>query len=164
MVACFVGFGLVWAQGLAAAREDTSTYPSGVEDPAAPEPATWLIDGYNVLHAGLLGGRDRADWWTEPRRNEVMERVRRFDAAGAELWVVFDGPRPESPRSRTGAGSARPCQSSRTPPTSGCWPGSHRPDPARVAVVTADRRWPIVRATGARRCISPGAFLARCPG
>ena len=67
--------------------------------------ATWLIDGYNVLHAVLLGGQDRKsrDWWGPGARRLLLERIRRFEDLGplgedeptqAVVWVVFDGERP----------------------------------------------------------------------
>jgi len=62
-------------------------------EPARP-PRLWLVDGFNVLHAGVLAGRDRASWWSETRRAELLAIVERFDAErdDAEVWVVFDGP------------------------------------------------------------------------
>jgi predicted RNA-binding protein with PIN domain len=50
-----------------------------------------LIDGFNVLHAGVLKGRDRAGWWCVPAQRRLIERVERFaDASYPEIWIVFD--------------------------------------------------------------------------
>src|SRR6266581_4183582 len=50
-----------------------------------------IIDGFNVLHAGVLLGRDRAGWWQEPAQRRLIERVGRFaDPRYPEIWVVFD--------------------------------------------------------------------------
>ncbi len=65
--------------------------------PTTPVSATiWLIDGFNVLHASVLGGRDRSQWWNESHRAELLGRIREFDDSGAEIWVVFDGPGTET--------------------------------------------------------------------
>ena len=49
------------------------------------------IDGFNVLHAGVLIGRDRAGWWQEPAQRRLIERVEEFaNPTDMEIWVVFD--------------------------------------------------------------------------
>ena len=67
-------------------------YPALMEQPA-PHPSLWLVDGFNVLCAALLGGRDRGEWWTASRRAEVVALAERFEEPDAEIWVVFDGSR-----------------------------------------------------------------------
>lgn len=79
------------------AREvEMSPGDPGAEEPSEPArpPRLWLVDGFNVLHAGVLHGRNRASWWNESRRAELLAVVERFDAErdDAEVWVVFDGP------------------------------------------------------------------------
>lgn len=50
-----------------------------------------IIDGFNVLHAGILVGRDRAEWWKEAAQRRLVERVERFsDPTYEEIWIVFD--------------------------------------------------------------------------
>lgn len=50
-----------------------------------------IVDGFNVLHAGVLIGRDRAEWWKEAAQRRLMERVEQFaDPAYKEIWIVFD--------------------------------------------------------------------------
>ena len=60
-------------------------------------PSVWLIDGFNVLHAGILRGRDRSGWWTAPMQARVVERVACFESSGAEPCV---DPGARSPRRR----------------------------------------------------------------
>jgi hypothetical protein len=59
----------------------------------------WLVDGFNVLHVGVLQGRDRRGWWKRERREELLERVKGFRAEhdGADVLVVFDGKHPPEP-------------------------------------------------------------------
>ena len=76
-----------------------SDAPERASKPASePLPAIslWLVDGFNVLHAHLLRGRDRKDWWSAERRQLVIERAQRLAASGERVWVVFDGERPAS--------------------------------------------------------------------
>lgn len=50
-----------------------------------------IIDGFNVLHAGVLIGRDRAGWWKETAQRRLVERVERFsNPTYEEIWIVFD--------------------------------------------------------------------------
>ncbi len=55
----------------------------------------YLVDGFNLLHAVVLSGRERAEWWRASNRARVVELAARF--ASGEIWVVFDvrGPREE---------------------------------------------------------------------
>jgi len=127
---------------------------------AAPrcEPTVWLVDGYNVLHAAVLRGRDRSRWWTGERRRELLERVCGF-AADAEVWVVFDGPDdskaasdPRGPHC-VFASSADAWLVDRVRTAA---------DPAKIAVVTSDRQVAgRARGRGAR-VVSPRDFMARC--
>ena len=167
-----VGFGLVWA---------ALVPPAGQQVPAAPyspamggptrgdagsdegwdEPGTqWLVDGFNLLHAGILGGRDRSEWWTAPRRAEVLERVAEARVAGAERVVVFDGAR--DPGEPPPAGGVREVFAA----SADDWllrRVKHSPDPSQVAVVTADRRLAARVAHCGARVVHPSDFLRRCP-
>ncbi len=50
-----------------------------------------IIDGFNVLHAGVLVGRDRAEWWKETAQRRLVSRVEQFPhEQETELWIVFD--------------------------------------------------------------------------
>lgn len=169
VVAFFASFGLAWAEVAARAPDTQPPYPAPVaEDPKnLPNvPSTWLIDGFNVLHVGLLGGRDRSEWWTADRRAELLARVAHFDDAGAELWVVFDGPRPEV-ADPAGADSGGERLRQVFAASADAWLVERvgaAEDPGRIAVVTADRQVAgRVRHRGAQ-VRSPRDFLARCNG
>jgi predicted RNA-binding protein with PIN domain len=126
-------------------------------------PRLWLVDGYNVLHAVLLGagGREGA-WWSEPARAGLLARAERLDDPGAEVWVVFDGPRPEAAPAalapgarvrRVFAASADEWLVARV---------RESPQPAQIAVVTADRSVADRARHRGARVVAPAAFLARC--
>jgi len=122
------------------------------------EPTIWLVDGYNVIHAAVLGGKDRSEWWTGSRRRELLERAAGFDA-DAEVWIVFDGPDDSAAAAESSgprcvfADSADDWLVDRV---------RRAEDPAAIAVVTADRQVAgRARGRGAR-VVSPKDFLARC--
>lgn len=171
VMAAFVGFGLAWAAAERAAGAARS-YPGaamaenapGSAGPAAapaPAPRVWLVDGFNVLNAVLLGGRDRSDWWSGPRRAELVRRAADFDDPCAEIWVVFDGPQPAREPDEPGPARPHPVFA----PSADAWVLERlrrAPDPRRVAVVTRDRRLAArSRARGAQ-VVSPSDFLSRC--
>lgn len=123
----------------------------------------WLVDGYNVLHAVLLGpsGREGA-WWSEPAREGLLARAERLDDPAAEIWVVFDGPRPEASPEATAPGarvrrvfaaSADEWLVARV---------RESPQPDRIAVVTADRSVADRARHRGARVVAPAEFLARC--
>lgn len=122
------------------------------------EPGVWLVDGYNVLHAAVLRGRDRSRWWTSERRGELLERVRDF-AADTEVWVVFDGPDDSKAESELRGPRCVFASSADT------WLVDRvrtAADPAQIAVVTSDRQVAgRARGRGAR-VVSPRDFMARC--
>jgi predicted RNA-binding protein with PIN domain len=122
------------------------------------EPTIWLVDGYNVLHAAVLGGKDRSGWWSGSRRRELLERAAGFDA-DAEVWIVFDGPDDSGAVDESSgprcvfADSADDWLVDRV---------RRAEDPAAIAVVTADRQVAgRARGRGAQ-VVSPRDFLARC--
>jgi predicted RNA-binding protein with PIN domain len=129
-------------------------------------PSIWLLDGFNVLHAGPLGGRDRSEWWTESRRSELLELAGRFDDPRAEIWVVFDGPRPEPPLTADESGPAsRPRRV--FAPSADEWLLARvraAGDPGRVAVVTSDRKLADRARHRGAQVFSPRTFLDRCTG
>jgi predicted RNA-binding protein with PIN domain len=160
LIALFPALGLGVRAGLAGGAAP-SLYPaSGMDElPAADdEPELWLVDGFNVVQVALLGGRDRERWWGSARRAELLERASRLSAAGARIEVVFDGERPAEDREGAGprevfADSADAWLVARVKSAA---------DPARIAVVTADRRLAgRVRHHGAR-VVAPSDFLRRC--
>lgn len=188
----FLVFGFAWAASLPATAE--GPYPLGVveESPrteataaraprsGVPEPSTagsdpsgsdwpearvWLLDGYNVLHVGLLHREDRSRFWSRPHRDRLRARVECFEERADEVWIVFDGSDPAGESDGQAAGGARV----RTvfAPSADDWlvkrvRAAERPD--ELAVVTADRRVAGRARHRGARVVSPGLFLARCPG
>jgi predicted RNA-binding protein with PIN domain len=128
---------------------------------ALPAISLWLVDGFNVLHAHLLKGRDRKDWWSAERRQLVVDQAAKLASPRERVWVVFDGQRP--------AGESEPPEDA---PLRVVFARSAdefllkamraAPDPGGVAVVTADR--PVkdrARRWGAH-VVSPRQWLERC--
>jgi hypothetical protein len=125
-----------------------------------PAPATWLVDGFNLLHAAVLRGRDRREWWRAPARARVLELVRRFDDPAAELVVVFDGRRPPGEPDEAPDGPRVVFANSADE-----WMLAALrsvPDPTRVAVVTADRQLAERARHRGAHVVGPSAFAARC--
>jgi hypothetical protein len=123
-------------------------------------PALWLVDAFNVLHTTLLGGRDRTEWWTEPRRAELAARAADFDDEDAEVWLVFDGPRPAEESAGRGPGVRWVFA-----PSADEWllerlRSSDAPE--RIAVVTSDRKLAARARRRGARLVAPADFLARC--
>ncbi len=130
------------------------------EDATAPPARLWLVDGFNVLHAGVLVGRDRASWWNEARREQLLAIVERFEAKreDAEIWVVFDGPGGAEAAAREGsrvrvafARSADEWLVKRVRAAGGS-----------VCVVTGDRQLADRARRRGAEVLSPRCFLARC--
>jgi predicted RNA-binding protein with PIN domain len=131
------------------------------ERPVDPECLRlWLVDGFNVLHVGVLRGRDRSDWWKRERREELLARAERFQSEHreADVLVVFDGAHPpETPHEGE--------VSVVFAPSADDWLVSTVREAERaesIAVVTADRRLADrVRRRGAT-VVAPRSFIARC--
>jgi predicted RNA-binding protein with PIN domain len=49
-----------------------------------------IIDGFNMLHAVVLIGRDRAGWWQPAAQRRLIERVEQFHLSYPSVWIVFD--------------------------------------------------------------------------
>ena len=166
--ACFVVFGLAWATWLGAwenrvlaSQDNEEARSRGRESTSAPD--LWLVDGYNVLHAGVLRGRDRRGWWTASVQSRLVAIADTFEDPSARIIVVFDGRDPESPR------AADPGPTSRVElvyaPSADDWLVRRvrsSEAPGRIAVVTADRQVQGRARHGGARVVSPLAFLARC--
>jgi predicted RNA-binding protein with PIN domain len=128
-----------------------------------PTISLWLIDGFNVLHAHLLKGRDRREWWSAERRQLVIEQAARLATPDERVWVVFDGQRPAG---EAEAPEGAPLRVVFAKDADEWLLKAMRaaPDPSRVAVVTGDR--PVkdrARRFGAH-VVSPRSWLARCAG
>jgi hypothetical protein len=161
VVSGFAGFGFAWA-GLERRDAAGADYlPPSMEE-TSPPPSLWLVDGFNVLHAGVLRGRDRAEWWTEPRREQLVALAERFDDAKAQIWIVFDGSGAENP-GETPASRVRRFFA----PSADDWLVEQvraSPAPDCLAVVTADRAVAGRARHRGAQVVSPLAFLARCRG
>ncbi|MAG30087.1 MAG: hypothetical protein CL908_04235 [Deltaproteobacteria bacterium] len=145
-----------------------------------------LVDGFNVLHAVLLGP-ERERWWRREVRERLLARIglwqgeqSRMGEGGAgdehggtdEIWVAFDGAKPAwsvwaepvaEPMKRRGAGAT---VHSVFVESADDWivrRARRAPDPTRTIVVSADRK-----VTGRARSAgcetwTPWAFMSRCP-
>ncbi len=125
-------------------------------------PRCWLVDGYNVLHAVLLGERGRGgSWWSEALRNGLLARAGQLADPGAEVWVVFDGARPDAGSEAAAGARVRQVFA----PSADDWLVARvrqAPRPEELAVVTADRKLADRARQRGARVVSPGEFLARC--
>ena len=162
IAAGFVIVGLAWAtlEAQFGPRDENPRPVYAAPEMAEREASIWLVDGYNVLHAGVLGGRDRSQWWTASRRRELLDRVAGFDLA-AELWIVFDGP--EDP----GSDLAQPGPRCVFAASADDWLVERvrrSDDPSRITVVTADRQVAGRARSRGAQIVSPADFLAHCAG
>ena len=145
------------------------------EEPS--NPSIWLVDGFNVLHAGILRGRDRGRWWQASERHRLLELARRFDDPEAQVWVVFDGPHPpeEPEEAEASGGPPEEGEASGQPskervqvvfaPSADEWLLARlraAPAPERTVVVTRDRRLADRCRHRGARVASPREFLAHC--
>lgn len=134
---------------------------SDTTTPAEPRPTLWLVDGFNVLHVVLLHGESREAWWQSRGRERVVELARAFDAPDAEVVVVFDGSQPP-PAEETGDATG-PRVIFAAPADDWVLTAVRTaPDPARVAVVTADRRLAARARHRGAQVVAPGIFAQRC--
>lgn len=150
-------------------------------EPPAPRGLTWLVDGYNAMHACLLAGTDRDRWWTAESRELLLARASRFDDPEAEIWVVFDGRNesqeiyeplagPELPGPEASASGARSVGAPAAvhvvfAPSADDWITKRVrqvAEPDRIAVVTSDRQVADRCAHRGARVLRPQAFLAGC--
>jgi len=160
VIAGFLVLGVSAARVLAEAPGQ-APYAGGVDEAGGDAPRVWLVDGYNVLCTGLLGGRDRRDWWSPERRAELVARLEQFDRPEAEIWVVFDGERAPDPGAA--AGRVRTVFA----PSADDWLAQEvrvRAEAEPIAVVTADRKVAGRARHRGARVVSPAELLRRCAG
>ncbi len=171
VIAGFVAFGLLWAAAEGGAEGSMPAGEQGtrgaVAEPAAP--SVWLVDGYNVLHAGVLRGRDRRDWWTAAMQARLVAVAETFDDAGAQIVVVFDARKPEAAESAAALRLADPAPPSRVrlvyAPSADDWLVKQvrsSAEPGHIAVVTGDRQVQGRARHRGAQVVAPLAFLARC--
>lgn len=75
-------------------------------DPAPKQVKVWLIDGFNVLHACVLTGRERGLWWHADAQAALVAWLEPF-ARRHRVLVLFDASSERSPRYRGDDFSAR---------------------------------------------------------
>ncbi len=160
VIAGVVGFGLAAAAALGAiGAEESPAYTAPTLWEVRAPLDRWLIDGFNVLHAGILRGRDRVGWWQEEARARLLDRVAAFAPGDAEVCVVFDGSAPSA------AEATRAHPRVVFAPSADDWlvrEVREAPDPAAIVVVTADRQVADRARHRGARVVSPRAFLERC--
>lgn len=138
-------------------QTDTSAAPG-------PEGRRWLVDGFNVLHVGILRGRARGAWWQEEGRARLLERVAGFQDPGARVWIVFDGPRPaetNSPAMTSPESSGQVVFA----PSADDWlldQVRRAEDPSAITLVTADRQLADRARHRGAQVVAPRVFLDRC--
>ena len=167
VIAAFVVLALGSSVGLRWLGVEAPTNPyleSSVSDSTTPadlRPTLWLVDGFNVLHVVLLHGESRKAWWQSKGRERVVELARGFDAPDAEVVVVFDGSQPPPADETCDATGPRVIFAA---PADDWLLTAVRsaPDPARVAVVTADRRLAARARHRGAQVVAPGTFAQRC--
>ncbi len=122
-----------------------------------------IIDGFNVLHAVVLVGRDRAGWWQPVAQHRLVRRVEQLDVSYSSMWIVFDR-RPSTDEIREDVTSDDPRIRVVYAPSADDWIVAEveRLSPQHtVTVVTADR--PLrerVRRVGGT-ILSPSAVFTR---
>ena len=137
-----------------------SFYPRAMADAPEVPGQLWLVDGYNALSVGLLGGEERSQWWRADCRERLLEHSARFREPGTEVWVIFDGGDPSGGRT-----SAEDHPKTVFAPDADAWLAARvrgSPHPQRITVVTADRRLAGRVLSAGAAVVSPGDFLLRC--
>ena len=157
--------GLFVVVGLGGAALGGRPYsPRAMDDPIevqsdAEGQRLWLVDGFNVLHAAVLKGRDRKEWWREPARARVLDLAGGLPDAHAEIVVVFDGEAPDE------APELPPRVQQVFAPSADDWlvrRVKQTPRGAPVVVVTADRQLADRARHHGAEIVSPRSFAARC--
>ena len=59
-----------------------------------PPVDVWLVDGFNVLHAVVLGGEPRGRFWERGSRDRLVDRLAQRRDVSVEIVLVFDGKHP----------------------------------------------------------------------
>jgi predicted RNA-binding protein with PIN domain len=140
---------------------------------AEPSPGrVVLVDGFNVLHAVLLGNERDGGWWKREARERLLRRVRTWPGPDDALWVAFDGSMPAwsvwaepvaVPQERTHPG---PIVHSVFVESADDWivrRARRAEEPARLLVVTGDRQVAGRARSAGAEISSPWSFISRCP-
>jgi len=163
-LACALGLDGAGGAAVAAAP----AYPGPVASAASqgrplPAASVWLVDGYNVLHAGLLHRHDRGRYfWSAAHRERLRARAACFRPAAEEVWLVFDGgDEREDREDRSGRAALHTVFAA----SADDWlvarvKAAERPE--HLAVVTGDRRVAGRARHRGAHVVSPRVFLEHC--
>lgn len=133
---------------------------------ALPAVSTWLIDAYNVLHAGLLHREQRTRFWKREHRERLVDRVRDFTLPKTTLFVAFDGDDPGRHEVAPLLESAWDRLFVVYAANADAWileEVRHALHPEDVAVVTGDRSLAGKARHRGASIVSPRTFLDHCP-
>lgn len=131
---------------------------------------TILVDGFNVLHTVLMK-TDRPDgWWKSEQRERLLARVAGWRGGADEIWVAFDGSRPEEavwtpPDTHAAPPGPAPIVRSLFAESADDWivrQARRAEDPARILVVSADRQVTGRAQSAGVEVLSPWSFIAEC--
>ncbi len=172
----YLGFGAAFAAALAAPlpAAEADPYARAAVTPSTPTTGDasngdwpsariWLVDGYNVLHAGLLNREDRERFWSRAHRERLRARVECFGEPAQEIWIVFDGERASD---ETGVSVSGASVRTVFAPSADDWLVRRVREssaPAQLAVVTGDRQVAGRARHRGAHVVSPRRFLERCP-
>jgi hypothetical protein len=138
------------------------------EDPVS-ERRTLLVDGFNVLHTVLLAGDRDSIWWGRDAREKLLARICAWPDPRDEIWVAFDGSQPAwsvlAVPAGLAAGGGGPTVHSIFVESADDWivrRARRAPLPARVLVVSADRKVAGRARSAGCEVWTPWAFVARC--
>lgn len=135
---------------------------------------TILVDGFNVLHAVLLGEDRAGAWWRSELRARLLDRVSAWRSNGDEIWVAFDGARPATSVWAEPVAMPNGDPGTQTGPTvhvvfvesADDWivrRARRAEEPGRLVVVSADRKVAGRSRSAGCEIMTPWAFIARCP-
>jgi predicted RNA-binding protein with PIN domain len=141
--------------------------------PSAPR--TILVDGFNVLHAVLLGHDRGSGWWRREHRERLLERLCQWQEGPDQIWVAFDGTRPAESIWAEPIAIVRPghAKGEKKAPTihsvfvesADDWivrRARKSGEPARMIVVSADRKVAGRARSAGCEIMTPWDFMGRC--
>ncbi|MFK7894781.1 MAG: NYN domain-containing protein [Myxococcota bacterium] len=150
--------------------------PTETKAGAGEEPRIILVDGFNVLHAVLLGNERKGGWWKRDARERLLRRVRSWPGLNDSLWVAFDGSLPTwsvwaepvaIPQDCAPTSPAvRPLVHSVFVESADDWivrRARRSEAPGRLLVVTGDRQVAGRARSAGAEISSPWSFISRCP-
>jgi len=137
------------------------THPDETAKPPGG-PTTWLVDGFNLLHTVILGGRERAKWWRPESRRAVLDRVAGFEAGADAVKVVFDGSEPSGGTADGREGSGPEVVFAASADDWILKQVRRAEQPGLLAVVTADRQLGDRCRHAGAVVLHPRDFAARC--